>query len=446
MRSLRARGFTEEEWDEKKDTELLWYDVLFWNELDEEKIHLLIALGWIQEIWDAKISDGLALDSDGLALDIGEETSCVNSRNSCDFANVTQELLDLEWEELSPEHRQSFICRGVSEEDWYQEQDDTLVFWYYCFYWHELGEEKERHLTTLGWNEEAWNAKLHDDIVFYRPSAEVRTWSKLTPEHKEAALFLGFDSRTWHVRDWEGDRSFHHKKIKLDIPELLELDLDYLRTLEFKIQTHPEGKPGQDDETIPMIEMTMPEFVDGLREGRDLYMKYEDTESGVFPLNIESTIKHSLSKALQNTHLKDVGRFGPEYDDIDARDSVSMYVGGVNSTSQVHLDLQSFGFIYVVEGVKRIILMPNDQRTSDQFPMVKEVFYSVWPGVDILNGPLPEHAQEFILEKGEGIQIPYFTWHAVQNLEPCISYGLMRDWQDAGFTKSIPIDYQKSRR
>eukprot|EP00978_Attheya_sp_CCMP212_P043725 scaffold290251_cov61-Attheya_sp.AAC.1 len=87
--------------------------------------------------------------------------------------------------------------------------------------------------------------------------------------------------------------------------------------------------------------------------------------------------------------------------------------------------------------------MPNDQRTSDQFPMVKEAFYSVWPEVDILNGPLPEHAQEFILEKGEGIQIPYFTWHAVQNLEPCISYGLLRDWPHMESRKLIPRGYMK---
>eukprot|EP00978_Attheya_sp_CCMP212_P035506 scaffold154835_cov59-Attheya_sp.AAC.1 len=80
--------------------------------------------------------------------------------------------------------------------------------------------------------------------------------------------------------------------------------------------------------------MAMPEFVDSLREGKNLYMKYDDSESGGFPLDIESTIRHYLPEALQNTHLKDVGRFGPEYDDIENTDFVSMYVGGVNSTTQ----------------------------------------------------------------------------------------------------------------
>eukprot|EP00978_Attheya_sp_CCMP212_P010946 scaffold26631_cov49-Attheya_sp.AAC.1 len=115
-RSLRARGFTEEEWDEKEVTELLWYDVLFWNELDEdeEKTRLLIALGWNQEMWDDKITGGLALgmassafrpwnmllpeeQEEAMALgfdsstwnfvDIGEESTCGNNSKSSDFAN-----------------------------------------------------------------------------------------------------------------------------------------------------------------------------------------------------------------------------------------------------------------------------------------------------------------------------------------------------------------------
>jgi hypothetical protein len=60
--SLEAQGFTEENWDQVDYTNLLWYDLLHWHKLDEEKTRHLTALGWHQEMLDAKISDGIALD------------------------------------------------------------------------------------------------------------------------------------------------------------------------------------------------------------------------------------------------------------------------------------------------------------------------------------------------------------------------------------------------
>eukprot|EP00978_Attheya_sp_CCMP212_P038487 scaffold191260_cov62-Attheya_sp.AAC.1 len=142
--------------------------------------------------------------------------------------------------------------------------------------WNKLLPEEQEEAMALGFDSSTWNFVDIGKETTCGNNSKSSDFANLIPEHKEAALALGFDSRTWHVRDWEGDRSFQYKKIKVDIPELLELDLDYLRTLKFKIQTTPEGKPGQDDETIPLIEMAMPEFVDGLREGKNLYMKYED--------------------------------------------------------------------------------------------------------------------------------------------------------------------------
>jgi hypothetical protein len=120
---------------------------------------------------------------------------------------------------------------------------------------------------------------------------------------------------------------------------------------------------------------------------------------------------------------------------------MSMYIGGANSTSHIHCDHQVVNFIYIVEGSKHVILMPNDYRTAEQFPIVKETFLNAWPGVDVLNGPLPEHAVETILEAGEGMQIPYYSWHAVQNLEPTISYGLIREYPYTLPLKEIPLDY-----
>jgi hypothetical protein len=90
---------------------------------------------------------------------------------------------------------------------------------------------------------------------------------------------------------------------------------------------------------------------------------------------------------------------------------------------------------------KRVVLIPNDARITDLFPFAEEKFYTAWPGVNILNGPLPPYAQEFILEAGEDIQLPHYAWHAVQHLEPCISYGIVRDFPVTKHQKWVPAYY-----
>eukprot|EP00978_Attheya_sp_CCMP212_P011424 scaffold28203_cov59-Attheya_sp.AAC.2 len=169
-------------------------------------------------------------------------------------------------------------------------------------------------------------------------------------------------------------------------------------------------------------------------------MKYEDNEQGLISDILASVIKEEMSKVLEDTPLKVIGTFGPEYESEELHDLTTLYVGGVNSTSHVHLDHQAFNFIWVIAGRKRVVLIPNDPQSSLQVDLINEAAYSVWPGVDVPSGPLPYDDVEFIPGPGEGMQIPYYSWHiyAVHNLEPSVSYGLIRDWPETKSDKSVP--------
>jgi hypothetical protein len=105
------------------------------------------------------------------------------------------------------------------------------------------------------------------------------------------------------------------------------------------------------------------------------------------------------------------------------------YVGAKSTTTNLHLDRQGFNFLYVVSGKKPVVLLPNDQRTAQNFTTGLEINYSFWPGIDILSGPLPPPAVEIFLGGPvEGVHIPYHTWHAVENLVPTVAVGYIQDY------------------
>jgi hypothetical protein len=251
--------------------------------------------------------------------------------------------------------------------------------------------------------------------------------------------------------DWEGDTSFAPFKVQFDIPELAALNFEFLSTLNVTVQAVPEQEPGGDDEEFDYVYMPIKEYVHALtKENSKLYMKYDGIEQDKLSGIITQTIHEKMVAALaSHSILNEIGKFGPEFTTttdgaevpVSHVDFPTMYVGGTNSTTHVHVDLQGFTFLWVAEGRKRVVLIPNDARTTDLFPFAEEKFYTAWPNVDVLSGPLPPYAQEFILEPGEGMQLPYYAWHAVQNLEPCISYGIVRDFPITKKQKWVPDYY-----
>ena len=98
------------------------------------------------------------------------------------------------------------------------------------------------------------------------------------------------------------------------------------------------------------------------------------------------------------------------------------------SLTPSHYDSDTFNFLYLVEGRKRVVIVPNDELTQGWF---KDITVEEGSGYASLhenmldpNTPLPERSIDIILEAGEAIFIPYVSWHAVENLEPSLAYSL----------------------
>ena len=131
----------------------------------------------------------------------------------------------------------------------------------------------------------------------------------------------------------------------------------------------------------------------------------------------------------------------------------------------MHYDSDAFNCLYVIEGRKRVVVIPNDRRTSAKLQIeTNEDGGTGWTGLDILfdmenveqllNGPSLKKEEreedddddddddgssddsendeahedvpiiEVILEPGQAIIFPYLAWHAVENLEPSLAVSL----------------------
>lgn len=78
-----------------------------------------------------------------------------------------------------------------------------------------------------------------------------------------------------------------------------------------------------------------------------------------------------------------------------------------------------------MEGKKRFLVLPNDERTEGTFETwLNEDGGTGWGKLDLLDTtkPLPEHAIEIEISAGQGFLVPYICWHAVENLETTLAY------------------------
>ena len=330
----------------------------------------------------------------------------------------------LSWEELSPERREYFTNTGWTREKW--DGGDN----YYQQYWEELNDEQRKAVIVLGWTEENW-VDGHD------PDAYRKSWLNLTPEERSAAEVLGYTEHTWHTKAAMLD--FAPIVFPLSIPELEHMNLDYLETLDVKIAVVNGTIVNGDDELIDEYQTTMSKYIKELRAGSKLYLKYEDQDplkAHVSSLIGAKVIVH-MKEALRNSPLREMGYYLDVYDTWPLfEDNYSFFVGGTNTSTPMHYDYDAFNFLWLVQGRKRVVLIPNDERTIGKYECVSSFeYHSCWTGVDILSGPLPEYAIEIELGPGDGLFIPGKTWHAVMNLEPSVAYGLRIDPEGYVFDK-----------
>jgi hypothetical protein len=351
-----------------------------------------------------------------------EEDACLvisNGANSTDpqWAEKFYKEHELEWEELSEERRLEFESMGWTKEKWSKENFGTKE-------WNDLTSTELKAVMTLGWTEEEWSDEDPDEPACYRKS-----WWNLTPEERGAAEYLGYSESKWYTKP--AAEIFKPIIIPLSIPELGKMNLDYLETLDALVSV-VDGSIITDDELVDRFHLPMSQYIKRLRAGSMLYLKYEDQE--VFKKHISSIIGSRVLKylmeALRNSPLSEMGYYLDFFDDIQLLDyHYSFFVGGTNTTTPMHYDSDDFNFLWLVEGRKRVVLIPNDERTVGKYDCLDNFFegHSCWTGIDILNGPLPEHAIEFEMKPGDGLLIPEKMWHAVKNLEPSVAYGIRID-------------------
>jgi len=258
-------------------------------------------------------------------------------------------------------------------------------------YWDDLADHRQEHFQRFGWTRERWDHSYN------------------TTEFAEYRFGLGFDPT----------------KVKLSIPELDRIDFQYLSSALADVQIElRDGDLVGEDEFTPRHFVSMGEFIGEMQRGSNLYLKYDENE--VLKQNMQSTIGTSVL-----THLVDAieaaGLFpGSLCSREQTADKWTFWVGGTNTSTGMHYDDDEFGFLYVATGRKRVVLIPNDEQSASTYGCETYIEgHSCWTGVDILHGVLPPRAVEIELGPGEGIVIPVYAWHAVQNLEPTIAFGLL---------------------
>jgi hypothetical protein len=272
-----------------------------------------------------------------------------------------------------------------------------------------------------------------DDDAFGCPLVESdANWSDLSEERQDYYARRGWNESKWDTAPQGREVSvapFNPQKIRLPVPALERIDFDYLVEL---VGTHEVMLVGgtlvgsDDDENTVRDYTTMKEYLRAVRDGKnDFYLKYDTHQA--FLASIErglgGNILQTLIRALQTA---DQLPFRPcaEY---PIGTGWTFWVGAANTSTGMHYDDNDFAFLYVVTGRKRVVMLPNDERTAEYTCQTLVEGHSCWTGIDILSGPLPPHGVEFELGPGEGIVIPQFAWHAVQNLEPTIAFGVLLD-------------------
>mmetsp|Transcript_14165 Transcript_14165/g.20926 ORF Transcript_14165/g.20926 Transcript_14165/m.20926 type:complete len:327 (+) Transcript_14165:239-1219(+) len=302
--------------------------------------------------------------------------------------------------------------------------------------WKRLSECKREKLTIAGWNKRAWDRDDPTKMDFYN---EVEyCWNQLPKDRKEYWIRRGYNEEKWENEEEDQHDSLEIKGDADAIPLLIDLslkdtssyDANYFDEFVEENDFDVEIKSGTDrvDDEGKVNQMKLKDFVDEFRKGHpDHYLKFEDTDPGKeYFRNLGTTFTAAMHQAILMKPEVANGLFKKEWHDkpIDSF-SWSIWMGAEGSMTPMHFDTDLFNILYVVEGKKRVVLIPNDRRTDGMFPIQKFYSGSAYTGIDILakDYELPEGSHDFVVEAGQGLIIPRRWWHAVENLEPTIAYG-----------------------
>lgn len=106
---------------------------------------------------------------------------------------------------------------------------------------------------------------------------------------------------------------------------------------------------------------------------------------------------------------------------------LSLWVGGKNSITAWHTDIEDTNFLYIIKGKKKVRVV--DQKYHDKMYAKNEYYEgALWSDIDFKHPDykkFPSYKnlpiQTYILNPGDAIYIPRNHWHCIENLEDTIA-------------------------
>mmetsp|Transcript_2376 Transcript_2376/g.4316 ORF Transcript_2376/g.4316 Transcript_2376/m.4316 type:complete len:352 (-) Transcript_2376:407-1462(-) len=327
------------------------------------------------------------------------KSSTSSSSSSSSNSSSSTSSSDVSWVKIGPEKQKELEARGWNQKAW--DKDDPSLMTFYNeveLDWHQLPEERLKFWTDRGYNKEKWDSeedKLHDSVYI------------------------------------EGDANTKPTVIKLPLKDLCRFDISYFESLEnneMKVELYNGADLTASDET-PAAKMSLKDFLSQLQDGKTAYkfvLEDIDMEKSQFE-ELGKVITQDIKDGLTNSKLGgNNGIFKEEWQKLDPEEfNWSMWMGAKGTQTPMHFDTDLFNFLYVVEGKKRVVLIPNDHRTAGMFKVKEFYSGSAFTGIDVLSKDfvLPEGSVDVEVGPGEGICISYRWWHSVENMENTLAYG-----------------------
>lgn len=264
--------------------------------------------------------------------------------------------------------------------------------------WDELPEHRREHWIKQGEDKDSFNRKF----------------SKAPSRHSDIMA---------------PGKDFRPTALDLPLPRVQAFNFSFFETLDqIKIGLRVSS-PDKDDETFHS-NMTLQDYVKTIRAGdNSLYAKIEDADN--FKASMAKEVGHvimdEVAAALAESKLVGSGQFKTEWKDLSySYRDWALLIGGKGTTTAMHYDSDTFNFLYVVEGRKKVVMLDNVGLLDETRFKIKTAYPgSAWADLNILDdAQQPEGTVVMELQAGQGAVIPHRAWHSVENLEDTVAFGI----------------------
>ena len=163
--------------------------------------------------------------------------------------------------------------------------------------------------------------------------------------------------------------------------------------------------------------MLLKDYINDKINDKDWYFKTEDNYEFLKEIGKLKFVKKQFEKKFNEKNIP--GTI------VDSR--VSFWMGGKNSTTSWHNDIDDLSFIYVIQGKKKINFI-SPEYNENMYEKNMYTQYARWSHVNFKNPDYKKHPKykqvkitSYILEKGDCCYIPQNWWHSVENLDKTIA-------------------------